>query len=87
MQAGLEKIFDFSGLNIMLNDLNEGLLSQTKSAYDLKMFTTNKELIQEVYNNHVSTKGAETFYIKVIESAKAAASRLIGFLEKEYHLN
>ncbi|MEO6405806.1 MAG: hypothetical protein ABIY51_09110 [Ferruginibacter sp.] len=85
-QNSLEKVFDFSNLNNLLNDLNQNLYSRPDTLYNLKLISENQDLIQEVYNVHVSTKGTEILYVGVIRSAKLLATNLIKFLNKEYHL-
>ena len=86
MVGGMEKIFDFSALNILLDDALQNSDNKNASGYDLRLISANNDLIQEVYNLHISSKGADFFYINTIESTKKIAINLIAFLQKEYHL-
>ncbi len=82
----IERIFDFTNFNRFLNDIYADSSSESNSVYDTKLYTDDKNAIQNVYNIYISTKATDIFYIQLIMSTKKMAGNLILFLKKEYHL-
>ena len=81
-----EKVFDDANFNLFLNDQFNENTDRDNIAYDLELFTLDKEKIMEMGNLYINAKATDVFYINTLKLRFKEAENLIALIKKEYHL-
>jgi hypothetical protein len=81
-----EKVFDDSNFNLFLNHEFNQTESVDEAAYDLQLYTKDKDKIMELSNLYIDAKASDVFYIGTLKARKVEVERLIALIKREYHL-
>jgi hypothetical protein len=81
-----EKVFDDINFNSFLNDQFYENENPDITAYDVELFTRDKEKRMEMSNLYIDAKATDVFYTRTLYTRKAEAEGLLALLKKEYHL-